>query len=403
MLWFCVDSVCCRLEAAPKNNPISQSVQQKLSQLLSDRDALLVADAGNTILFSHQPDRQLIPASILKLLTALTALHELGLDHRFQTHFFVDDAQSLTIQGFGDPRLTSKQVARFCRKLASQLSQINHIRLDDSFFTQPLTIPGVSNSYEPYDAPNGALCVNFNTVFFKKEANGQYVSAEPETPLLPLVLPRIRHSGLSKGRIVLSSRQRQHLMYAGHLFRYFLRQAGIAVHGRIEAGRVHPDRDRRLYQAFSETSMGQIIEGLMHHSNNFTANQLLISAGVRRSGPPGNLPKGVATLKAFASEHLGLKKLTIAEGSGISRKNRISAAQMMPVVQAFAPHRHWLPQKENDRYKTGTLKGVRSRVGFLKTAGTDDAPLRYVLICNRPQAPVGKIMHILQNSARSIY
>ena len=57
--------------------------------------------------------------------------------------------------------------------------------LDDTYFTQPLTIPGISSSSNPYDAPNGALCANFNTVFFKHSRDG-YASAEPQTPLLPM-------------------------------------------------------------------------------------------------------------------------------------------------------------------------------------------------------------------------
>ena len=53
--------------------------------------------------------------------------------------------------------------------------------VDDTYFADPLAIPGVAASSQPYDAPNGALCANFNTVNYATEA-GRRISAEPQTP-----------------------------------------------------------------------------------------------------------------------------------------------------------------------------------------------------------------------------
>ncbi|PQP32719.1 D-alanyl-D-alanine carboxypeptidase, partial [Desulfobacteraceae bacterium SEEP-SAG10] len=75
-------------------------------------------------------------------------------------------------------------------RLDTQLKNINDLVLDGSYFKDPVLIPGVASTYEPYDAPNGALCVNFNTVNFRRDKNGAYVSAETQTPLLPFVLSR---------------------------------------------------------------------------------------------------------------------------------------------------------------------------------------------------------------------
>ena len=159
---------------------------------LGPRDALLVKNAEGRILAAHNPDRRLVPASTLKVVTALTARHFLGADFRFRTDFFLDPEGRLLVRGYGDPLLVSEVLADIARALSERVNApITAILLDDRYFSQPLVIPGVSTSSNPYDAPNGALNVNFNSVNFKTR-QGRIVSAEPQTPLLPMVMPRIR-------------------------------------------------------------------------------------------------------------------------------------------------------------------------------------------------------------------
>jgi len=162
---------------------------QKIASLIGTEDSLLVVDPDGRIIISKNDTKKLIPASILKIFTSLVAMHYLGPEHRFRTEFFIDNNSNLKIKGFGDPLLISEIVRKISHLLATLLSQstiINDLIVDDSYFSQPLTIPGISSSSQPYDAPNGALCVNFNTVFFKHTKSG-YISAEPQTPLLPNV------------------------------------------------------------------------------------------------------------------------------------------------------------------------------------------------------------------------
>jgi D-alanyl-D-alanine carboxypeptidase len=74
----------------------------KLGDLLGNQDAVLVADAKGRILFSKDADKKLVPASSLKILTALVALHYLGPDYRFTTEFYLDKNLNLKIKGYGD-------------------------------------------------------------------------------------------------------------------------------------------------------------------------------------------------------------------------------------------------------------------------------------------------------------
>src|SRR4030042_984961 len=221
--------------------------------LLGDRDSLLVTDPGGRSLFSKNPEIPLIPASTLKVLTSLVALHYLREDHRFITEFYMDRKNNLKIKGYGDPFLISATLQKIAGELCAKVNAAEAIILDDSYFLKPIDIPRVPDSFEPYDAPNGALCANFNTVSFKREKGG-YGSAEPQTPLLPFVLDRIRHFKSKEGRILLSSRQNETTIYFGNLMQYFLWEKGVRTNGKIELGRVDETKDRLILRYISELS-----------------------------------------------------------------------------------------------------------------------------------------------------
>ena len=345
---------------------------------------MLVADPRGQILFSKHAEEKLIPASILKIFSSLVALQFLGNDYRFPTEFYLDEQSNLKIKGYGDPLLISEVVAKIAQVLAVLLKNtqpLNDLVLDDSYFEQPLTIPGVNSSSQPFDAPNGALCVNFNTVNFERTTEG-YISAEPQTPLLPYVVQKIKATKLNKGRIVFSHNKNEITIYAGELFQYFLNKEGIRFRGAVKLGRINPESDRLIFRYHSVSAVDQIVAQLLEHSNNFVTNQLLIAAGAQTIGSPGTLAKGVALASDYAKNELEIEDLTLAEGSGISRDNRVSALQMDRVLQKFLPYRHLMRREGREFYKTGTLYGISTRAGYVKTA--DGELWRYVILLNTP-------------------
>jgi len=362
--------------------------------MIGSRDAILVRNAQGQTLLAQNEDKLLVPASTLKVLTSLVALRYLGADYRFATDFFIDDANNLKIKGYGDPLLISEVVAKIGRELAGRVSGIENMILDDSYFAQPLEIPGVSSSAEPYDAPNGALCVNFNTVFYQRRAGG-YVSAEPQTPLLDFALQRVRRSKLPEGRVVFSHREKECTLYAGHLFAHFLKEAGIEVRGSIAVGRVAPN-DTLIYRHVSGFTIEEIIAKLLEHSNNFITNQLLIAAGAQVLGPPGNLDKGVQIAEKYGRQQLGLNSLKIVEGSGISRSNRITARDLCRILDVFAPHHRLMRKQDQVYYKTGTLRGISTRVGYIDHRNGNLT--RFAILVNTPGKSSARILRSLRRA-----
>ncbi len=360
-----------------------------LSHLIGNQDAILVGDPEGRVIFSKNAQKKLIPASILKIFTSLVAFHFLGEDHRFNTDFYMDRDSNLKVKGYGDPLLLSEVLDEISEIFSTKFESIRDIVLDDTYFQHPIVIPGITSSFEPYDAPNGALCVNFNTVYFKRK-NNTYVSAEPQTPLLPFVLPRIRQSALDRGRIILSNEKKETTRYTGQLLQYFLEKKKVKSRGKIKIGRVLKEKDTLIFKYVSRYTLKHIVAELMEHSNNFIANQILIASGAKLDPPSGTLKKGVQAGHFFAKKILKIDDFSFVEGSGISRKNKISADGMHKILKKFKPYHYLMRHTDREFYKTGSLKGIHTRAGYIRSRKGGLYP--FVVMLNTPGKTTDSIM-----------
>ncbi len=368
---------------------------ESFDHIIGDNEAILLADPDGNILYSKNADQKMIPASTIKILTGLASFHFLGKDYRFKTEFYLDDQKNLVIKGLGDPLLISEVIDDITKQLASVLpKKIHNLIADDSHFSQPLTIPDISSTSRPYNAPNGALCVNFNTVNFRHgSVPGTYVSAEPQTPLLPFAIKRIAQLGHQSNRVVLSHDHHDITLYAGHLFGYFLKKNGVNIQGQVLIGKANKERAHLILEYHSRYTVEQITRELLEYSNNFIANQLVIAIGAETHGVPADLNSGVDAVKSYVQTQLGIDHVDIVEGSGISRDNRICARDMLKILDAFRPHFQLMRKEQNAFYKTGTLHGVNNRVGFIQ--GTTGQLYPFVIFINRPGKSSKPLMEML--------
>ena len=361
-----------------------------LQYLIGNQDAVLIADPQGKILFSKNAGSKLVPASTLKTLTSLAALYYLGSNYRFTTEFYLDKNNHLKVKGYGDPLLISEVLNEITGLIGHRLDKFNDLVLDDSYFHHPIVIPGVTSSFEPYDSPNGALCVNFNTVYFKRAPNGNFISSETQTPLLPFVQKRIVKSQLNQGRIILSAENNEFVFYAGHLISYFLKVNGIKSNGKIGQGHVNGKTDVLILRYLSRFSLEEVITKLLDHSNNFMANQILIAIGAKVYDPPGTLEKGVRATSMYAEKVLKIGTIHMVEGSGISKENRLSARQLYDILVNFEPYHKLMPCVNGSFYKTGTLSGVKTRVGYIDKG--NGALYRFVILLNTPGKTIKPIV-----------
>ncbi len=356
---------------------------------ISSQDALLVASHGGQILYAKNEIMKCVPASTLKILTALATLHHVEKSYRFHTEFYLDADQNLKIKGYGDPLLISEVWRDIATILATKVGRFKNIILDTSYFAPDINIPGIGNSTNPYDAPNVAICANFNTVFFKRDQAGTIVTGEPQTPMTPLALKKIEFLGLHAGRYTLWDSAREAALYAGELFAHFLKEAGNNFQGEIRTGTVNPE-DRLIYTHLSPFTMEKTFKKMFEFSSNFIANQILLALGAYVEGPPATLGKGVEVVSRYAKERLHLSDIRIVEGSGISRKNRLSAMDMLAALKAFEPYRGLLTKKGCLLYKSGTLTGVKTRAGYIE--GSCGGPHYFVIFLNNSGEDIERVM-----------
>ena len=197
---------------------------------------------------------------------------------------------------------------------------------------------------------------------------------------------------MDRGRIILSRQKNEITLYPGHLFLYFLKKQGIKSSGSIRVGRVTKG-DKLIFRYRSRFSLIQILSKLLEYSNNFIANQLLIASGAKRFGPPGTLEKGIHAASIYAKNNLKIHNVTIVEGSGISRSNRISAKSLYKILNVFEPYHFLMRRRYKSFYKTGTLKGINTITGYVEN--TKGELYCFVVLLNTQGKSTKPIMDIL--------
>ncbi len=343
----------------------------------------LVRSSKKTIGFRENDT--FLPASTLKLLTSLAAFDLLTPEFRFETQFYLDDQKNLYIKGYGDPFLTSEEILHICSFLKKKGVDIVHtVFLDDSSFSLHNHTPGASNTSNPYDAPNGALAVNFNTLAITKRPDGTILSAEPQTPTLPIM--QLLGDALPVGaqRINIKSVQNTgqvplQLQYVGELFLAQMKQAGITVKAGFQSRPV-PLSLQPIYVHKNSKTLQQVMKECLHYSNNFIANQVFLYCGLKISGEPATWKKARQFMANYITKVLKLssQQISVQDGSGLSRENRMSANALVTILEHFRPYNNLLNKQNGALLKSGTLQGVYCYGGYF-TDNEDIVPFAILL------------------------
>ena len=382
--------------------PFKAELDKKFSQLVKNGSVTVASDKWILYRYPSKQNSLLVPASVQKYATALAALHYFGSQFRFSTDFYMDQSNELGVRGHGDPFLVSEEWKKIAEKLSdipSVPKKFESLFFDTSLFQENIQIPGIKYSLNPYDAINGALVVNFNTVYLKVDKNGVISSAEEQTPLTPFAkqLGKKMPSGTHRVSIPPDSG----FAYAGELLQTIFLRQGLSFKNRKVSLRKVSSAGKLVYRHYNNLNLQDVIAGMMLYSNNFTANQLLLTAGMKRFGSPASLKKGRLAVEGYLKKVLGISsdQFRIAEGSGISKKNRLTPDAVLLLLKAFLPYQHLLPREKNIPYKTGTLRGVYSMAGYLSTSD----PLYFVILLNQQKNHREKIRDILLKTDFSSY
>jgi serine-type D-Ala-D-Ala carboxypeptidase/endopeptidase (penicillin-binding protein 4) len=369
----------------------------KIRQMVQNGTVILNDESG-ALLFAINPDKLYIPASIIKVLTAQIALDLLGENYHFKTKCYTNSDSDLIIKGCGDPYLVSDEIRLFAQQLkASNCKRINKLLLDHTGFSNDLSIPGISKTSNPYDALNGALVVNFNTINICKDSSGNVFSAEKETPLTPLAIEKATTiaSG-TQARINLSAQKADCNRYAAELLRSIFREQGMVISDTTGGEAVASTSDTPVCVYSNSKTLSDVLQGLLKYSNNFIANQIFFTIGIEKSGEPATMEKSKTLFEQYIRTNLKIpeSELVMVEGSGISRNNQVTGNVMISLMEKFKPHVDLLSLKNGQPVKSGTLNGVSNYAGYIKTK----KGLRsFVIMLNQEKSNRDAIMKLLES------
>lgn len=334
---------------------------------------LVVRQRDGAVLFAKDEERLLIPASNMKILTAIGALSMFGPSHRFETKILADrqpDASGevgrLEIVGGGDPVMNSEDWWRLAADLRrAGLRRVDgDVFVDDTLFDARYWHPGWSGiSARAYHAPVSALTANYGSFFIAVEPGTSAgdpiaVSIDPPIPYLR-VANRAKTSGArtSPSLSVNPSRSAEGVevvdvagglragdardvfprsvndaaLYAGSVFALQLEAVGIEVGGDVKRG---PKRLPVELASHEGRALSEIVTLFMKYSNNSIAESLVKSMSVASGTVPGTWPAGIAALRAELGRlGLSMPGAVLVDGSGLSPDDRVSARMLVDALR----------------------------------------------------------------------
>lgn len=390
------------------------------------------------------------PASVMKLVTTFAGLELLGPAYTWKTELYAngilngDTLQGdLIIRGYGDPRLNLENFWLLTRRLRQTgLREIaGDLVLDNSYFDAPIGDPAAFDG-KPYRAYNifpEALLVNYRTLSLRlipqSESNTVRIVVDP----LPESLDLSNNLKLVGGKCIdwhdtlgadirtdVSGNSRASIAFNGaypvecgektlllglhdsptytfRLFKQLWAQQGGGFHGKVRIGTA-PEGILPL-EIHQSPPLAEIVRDINKFSNNISARQLYLALGVAvgaaATGPATSiandtssgharptLAKSDAAIRQWLiSRHLHFPELTIENGSGLSRNERISARHLgelllaafqSPVMPEFVSslpitavdgtmekRLNGTPIAGQAHIKTGSLEGVKTMAGYV--------------------------------------
>ena len=403
--------------------------------------AVVVEEVGTSrtslAMNAHQP---LNPASTMKLLTTYAALELLGPAYRWKTEAWLD-GDNLVLKGYGDPKLNYESFWMLLRNLRGRgLREIRgDVVLDRSYFAPVPDVPFDNEVYRPYNVPPDALLVNFKSLRFTflPDSGKVRVFVEPALPGLEITNAlHLADGACPDGRAfreligaAFESRPRPRAAFTGaYPAQCGEKDLNVALHvpedyvagmihqlwaemggtwkGNVREGTV--PAGARLFYTHESEPLAEAVRDINKFSNNVMARQLFLTLAAELVATPAQAENATRAIRQWLTlKNIRAPELVLENGSGLSRSERISAANMAAILQAawksplmpefiaslpvVAADGTMKKRMRGERVagsahiKTGLLNEARAMGGYV----LDRTGKRYVvvMIVNHPKAP----------------
>ena len=434
----------------PLQGALSQRTRAARSR--APRLAVHVVDlATGQEIFAHNPDRPLIVASNTKLVTTAAALEELGPGFMFETPLFLKGALEgdvfvgdLAVQGSGDPNISGRHFygdsfaifRSWARRLRDMgIRQIEgQVLLDHGAFEDVWVHPDWPRDQlmKWYEAPVDALSFSDNCVLVRiypgrRSGDPARIELVPELPLFTVRSSAVTTSSARRHWIAVDRASgTNEIKVAGRIYRgadpvetwvtvhqpaeYFgaalveaFDREGVPVSGGFRTVTELPVGPWWRF-AVHRSDLLTTLQVINRRSQNFYAESL-IKTLARRLCAEGTWEAGKSILRDFL-DRVGIRRdsYVLADGSGMSRQNQLSARQLTrlltymyshPLRREFAStlpfsgledHHRWRtrlaeePYRNNVLAKTGSLRAVSTLSGYAKALS--GRTYAFSILCN---------------------
>lgn len=389
--------------------------------------SLSISDDNNKEIISHNPDKLMIPASSLKIITSIYSLENLGPDFRFKTEILADRikkgiANTLLIKGYGDMTLGSENFNSNIDSILNyvlealnknKIEKIENLCLDSSLlndFQEPswewqdignyyaarVTSFSINdNSYKIYletynigektrilkvEPDPGLEFENYVLTGEEGSGDNSYIYSSPYSSKAV-----IRGSiGKSSGPFIIKGSLSNPVEFFLKKLYSFLNSNGVKVKKR--GVYYTPVKGNfKLLDTIYSPQLKEIIKIMNKKSFNFYAESLLRYSLIKK-GKIG-IEENRAELSSFL-KNAGISNFNIVDGSGLSRKNAFSCDGFVKILNYARKKDYFnsfydslikpgddmakghikdfgVDKKLNIRIKSGSLNGVRSYVGYI--------------------------------------
>jgi serine-type D-Ala-D-Ala carboxypeptidase/endopeptidase (penicillin-binding protein 4) len=400
-------------------------------------------------LVAHNATQAMNPASVMKLLTTYAALDLLGPARTWKTTAWtetvpVDGSLSgnLYLKGSGDPRFSIEHLWSLLRQLRVRgIRDIGgDIVLDRSVFDVPAIDPGAFDDkpMRPYNVGPDGLLINLRALRFTLLPDNGKPRVLMETPSDGLRVDNLLRNGeggcasnwkdLINVRLIPESNGNR-LEFtgtysalcgekplnlsplpadgqAGGLIRALWKELGGTLGGQVRGGSV--PAGSRLVATHESPPLADTVRDINKFSNNVMARQVYLALG--NDAAPATAERARQRIGDWLNARgLGFAELEIENGSGLSRRERISADSLnrllldawknpvmpefvssLPIVGIDGTMKKRLNSSDatgRAHIKTGTLDGVKTAAGY----ALDARGRRYAVtfLINHPRASAG--------------
>lgn len=413
------------------NEQLNQYLQQEPDLHGALAGVSIRSSATGELLYQHNGDLRLRPASNLKLLTAVGALSALGDQYRFTTEIWTDGKVAgstikgnLYLKGKGDPTLLKVDFDRMAIEIRDRgIKNIEGTLIgDDTWYDDvrhSMDLPW-SDEQTYYGAQISALTASpdkdydAGTVIIEVTSgkglgepaiitvipNSNYVSVSNHTATVsPDGMKEIKierehgtNNIIVKGTIPLNSSKDktwiavwEPTFYAIDLFKQSLQELGIKWTGPMRAAQT--PENAKILLSHKSMPLSELMIPFMKLSNNGHGETLIKEMGKVLKGD-GTWEKGLEVLNSKA-EQFGINPntLVLRDGSGISHVNLVPANEITKLLYSIQTE-NWFHSFLNSlpvsgdgtklgggtlrkRMKSPELKGrVRAKTGTLSTVSS---------------------------------